>query len=99
MVLHRGDGRIDNSYPGPRKTSGCSDMAPRLRQTSGQPLEQGGIMRELRCRDAGFDCDAVVHGESDDEIFAQAAPHAEQVHGVQVTPEMKQQLAGLIHDA
>ncbi len=56
-------------------------------------------MRELRCRDAGFDCDVVVHGESDDEVFAQAGPHAEQVHGVQVTPEMQQQLAGLIHDA
>ena len=56
-------------------------------------------MRELRCRDAGFDCDAVVQGESDDAVFAQAAPHVEQVHGGQVTPEMKQQLAGLIHDA
>jgi predicted small metal-binding protein len=65
----------------------------------GNLRENGGIMRELRCRDAGFDCDTVVHGESDDEIFAQAAPHAEQAHGVQVTPEMKQQLANLIHDA
>jgi len=56
-------------------------------------------MRELRCRDAGFDCDAVVQGESDNEVFAQAAPHAEQVHGLTVTPELQQQLAGLIHDA
>src|SRR4051794_19898712 len=56
-------------------------------------------MRELRCRDAGFDCDAVVQGESDDAVFAQAAPHAEQVHGLTVTPELQQQLAGLIHDA
>jgi predicted small metal-binding protein len=56
-------------------------------------------MRELRCRDAGFECDAVVRGESDEEIFAQAGPHAEQVHGVSVTPELQAQLAGLIHDA
>ena len=56
-------------------------------------------MRELRCRDAGFDCDAVVQGESDDEIFAQAGTHAKQEHGVEVTPELQQQLAGLIHDA
>lgn len=55
-------------------------------------------MRELRCRDAGFDCDAVVQGESDEEIFAQAGPHAQQEHGVEVTPEMKGQLAALIHE-
>jgi predicted small metal-binding protein len=66
---------------------------------AGNFSEHGGIMRELRCRDAGFDCDAVVQGESDDEVLAQAGPHAEQEHRVQVTSEMKQQLAGLIHDA
>jgi predicted small metal-binding protein len=56
-------------------------------------------MRELRCRDAEFDCDAVVRGETDEEIFAQAGPHAKQAHDVDVTPELQQQLAGLIHDA
>ena len=56
-------------------------------------------MRELRCSDAGFECDAVVQGESDADVFAQAGPHAEQVHGLTVTPELQQQLAGLIHDA
>ena len=56
-------------------------------------------MRELRCRDAGFDCDAVVRGESDEDVLSQTGPHAQQVHGVEVTPELQQQLAGLIHDA
>jgi predicted small metal-binding protein len=55
-------------------------------------------MRELRRRDAGFDCDAVVQEESDEEIFAQAGPHAQQEHGVDVTPEMTGQLAAVIHD-
>jgi predicted small metal-binding protein len=56
-------------------------------------------MRELRCRDAGFDCDAVVQGETDAEVFSQAGPHARDVHGLNPTPELQQQLAGLIHDA
>ncbi len=49
---------------------------------------EGAAMKELKCRDAGFDCDAVVHGESVDEVMAQAGPHAKDVHDVEVTPEM-----------
>lgn len=55
-------------------------------------------MRELRCRDVGFDCDAVVHAESDEEILAQAAAHAKDVHNVEVTPQQAEQIATLIHD-
>jgi predicted small metal-binding protein len=56
-------------------------------------------MKELKCRDAGFDCDAVVHGESVDDVMAQAGPHAKDVHGVEVTPEMAGQLRALVRDA
>jgi predicted small metal-binding protein len=56
------------------------------------------MMRELRCRDIGFDCNAVVHAETDEEILAIAAEHAKQVHDVEVTPEQAQQIATLIHD-
>jgi predicted small metal-binding protein len=56
------------------------------------------VMRELRCRDIGFDCDAVVHADTDEEILAQAAAHAKQVHDVDVTAEQAQQIATLIHD-
>ncbi len=55
-------------------------------------------MRELRCRDLGFDCDAVVHADTDEEVLAQAAAHAKQVHDVDVTPEQAQQFSTLIHD-
>jgi predicted small metal-binding protein len=55
-------------------------------------------MRELRCRDVGFDCDAVVHAETDEEILAQAAAHAKEVHNVEVTPQQAEQIATLIHD-
>ncbi len=56
-------------------------------------------MKQLACRDAGFDCDAVVHGESEDEVMAQVEPHAREAHGVEVTPEMRGQLTGLMRES
>lgn len=56
-------------------------------------------MRELRCKDAGFDCDAVVQGETDDDVFAQVAPHVKDVHAMEATPELREQLSPLVHDA
>jgi predicted small metal-binding protein len=40
------------------------------------------MTRELHCRDVGFDCDAVVTAEDDDEILRQAADHAKKVHAM-----------------
>jgi len=56
-------------------------------------------VKELRCSDAGFDCDGVVTGESVDEVMAQVVPHAKEVHGIDVTPEMASQLTGLVREA
>jgi predicted small metal-binding protein len=56
-------------------------------------------VKELTCRDAGSDCDAVVRGETVDEVPAQAGPHAQEAHGVDVTPEMAGQITTLVHDA
>lgn len=55
-------------------------------------------MKELACRDAGFDCDAVVRGETTGDVMAQAGPHAKKVHGLDVTPEMAGQLRTLVRD-
>jgi predicted small metal-binding protein len=55
-------------------------------------------MKELRCRDIGFDCNAVVHAETTEEVLAQAAAHAKEVHDVEVTAEQAEQFATLIHD-
>ncbi len=55
-------------------------------------------MKQLKSADAGFDCDAVVTADSTEEIMAQVGPHAKAAHGVDVTPEMEQQLAGLIKE-
>ena len=56
-------------------------------------------MKELKCRDAGFDCEGVIRGESVDDVMAQAGQHAKDAHGVDVTPEMAGQLQGLVRDA
>ena len=40
------------------------------------------MAKVLRCRDVGFDCDAVVRADSEDEILAQAAQHATRDHGL-----------------
>lgn len=55
-------------------------------------------MKTLKCRDAGFDCDAVVRAETEQEVLEQAAAHAKEAHGVDVTPEMAQQIQGLIRE-
>ncbi|MDZ7706635.1 MAG: DUF1059 domain-containing protein [Trueperaceae bacterium] len=41
----------------------------------------------LRCRDVGFDCDAEVRASSEDEVMAQVAEHAREVHGVDEVPD------------
>jgi predicted small metal-binding protein len=36
----------------------------------------------LQCSDVGFTCDAKVSAETEDEVMAQAAQHAKDVHGL-----------------
>jgi predicted small metal-binding protein len=60
------------------------------------------MTKELHCRDLGFDCDAVVTGESDDAIVAQVVEHAKAVHGMTDEqlgdPAMQQQVQDQIHE-
>ncbi len=55
-------------------------------------------MKVLHCRDAGFDCDHEIHAQSEEEVLRQAAEHAKQTHGVEVTPELAAQVQTLIRD-
>jgi predicted small metal-binding protein len=55
-------------------------------------------MKVLHCRDIGFACSQVVRAETDDEVLQQAAVHAKEVHQVEVTPEMAEQIRSLIRD-
>ncbi len=50
-------------------------------------------MKTLKCSDVGFDCAAVVTAETVEEVLAQAAAHAQEVHGVAVTAEMAAEIA------
>lgn len=55
-------------------------------------------MKALQCRDAGFDWDAVVHGERVHDVMAQAGPPAEEAQGVDVTPEIAARIRSLVQD-
>jgi predicted small metal-binding protein len=58
------------------------------------------MTKELRCADVGFDCEAVVHGESEDEVMQQAAQHARDVHGMSDADLQQNEgaIRGAIHD-
>jgi predicted small metal-binding protein len=57
-------------------------------------------MRELNCRDVGFDCDEVVRADSDEEVIARAEAHARQVHGLDhIDTDTEQAIRTQIHDA
>jgi predicted small metal-binding protein len=53
-------------------------------------------MKTLHCRDAGFDCQAVIRANTEEEVLKEAAQHALEVHGVPVTQELAEQLKTLI---
>lgn len=56
-------------------------------------------MKTLRCRDVGFDCTAVVHGETDEEILSQAAAHVKAVHNLnEISDETVAQIRSVIRD-
>ncbi len=58
------------------------------------------MTKELMCRDAGFDCDAVVRADSEQEVMTQAATHVSEVHGLQqIDAETEQKIRSVIHDA
>ena len=57
-------------------------------------------MKELKCRDAGFDCDAVVRADSEDDVMAQAAEHVRDVHGMpEIDDTTANHIRSQIHDA
>ena len=55
-------------------------------------------MKTLHCRDAGFDCQGIITANTEEEVLKQAAQHAQEVHGLSVTPEVSDQLRTLIKD-
>jgi predicted small metal-binding protein len=54
------------------------------------------VTKILHCRDAGFDCDAVVQGDTIEDILAQVRPHAAEVHRVELDEAAVRRLTGLV---
>jgi predicted small metal-binding protein len=40
------------------------------------------MAKELRCADVGFDCEAQINADTEEEVMAQAEQHAKGVHGM-----------------
>jgi len=56
-------------------------------------------MKVIRCRDVGFNCEAVVRAPTEGEALQMAAQHAKEVHGIDpVPPEVVDKVRAVIHD-
>ncbi len=56
-------------------------------------------MKILKCRDAGFDCNAVMRGETETEVLRQAAEHARTVHNLsEISEQAVVKISSLISD-
>ena len=56
--------------------------------------------KKLACKDVGLECDAVIQGETEDEVMQKAAAHAAKDHGMTDIPEDQQKkIRSLIQEA
>lgn len=56
-------------------------------------------MKELQCSDVGFECDAVVRADTEDEVMTQVSEHARDVHGMtEIDDETEIQIREQIQD-
>jgi AhpD family alkylhydroperoxidase len=54
--------------------------------------------KELRCRDVGTECDYVIRGRTEEEIFSRAVEHAKTVHHMaEIPPELMEKARAAIH--
>lgn len=59
-------------------------------------------MKTINCREAGFDCDYIVKGETEEEVLKNGMEHAKREHTMNeedITPEMKEKIKGLIRSS
>ncbi len=54
------------------------------------------MTKEVHCRDLGFDCDGVVRSDSEEELMEQVAEHAKNVHHLNITSELTDQVKSVI---
>ena len=57
------------------------------------------MVKVLRCRDVGFDCDGVIRAETEEEILKKAAEHAQTVHNLkEISEEVVDKVRAAIRD-
>jgi predicted small metal-binding protein len=59
-------------------------------------------MKTINCREAGFECDHVVKGETEEEVLKNGMEHAKKDHNMKeedITPEMKEKIKSIIHSS
>jgi predicted small metal-binding protein len=59
-------------------------------------------MKTINCREAGFDCDVIVKGESEEEVLQNGMEHAKRDHNMKeedITPEMKEKIKSIIRSS
>jgi len=57
------------------------------------------MAKALHCRDMGADCDFVARGETEEELFKNAAEHGAEVHGMtSLPPEAVEMAKSLIRE-
>jgi predicted small metal-binding protein len=57
------------------------------------------MAKVIHCRDVGFDCDGVIHAQTEDEALIKAAEHAKTAHGLQeITPEVVDRIKSVMQE-
>lgn len=57
------------------------------------------MSKVIRCRDAGVDCDFVVRGETEEELFRNALEHGRAFHGMkEISKDLQEKMRTLIRE-
>ena len=59
-------------------------------------------MKTINCREAGFDCDITVKGETEEEVLKNGMEHAKKDHNMKeedMTPEMREKIRRIIRSS
>lgn len=53
----------------------------------------------IHCRDVGFDCDGIIHAQTEEQALQMALDHAQRAHGLgEITPEILQKVKSVMHE-
>ena len=57
------------------------------------------MTKVLRCSDVGFECEAVIRAETEEEVLKKAAEHAQSVHNLkEISDEVVEKVRAAIRD-